>query len=125
MADGLSLRRHAQPSHGSHEGCSLEPSPHPRAVVSGSALSAFIACHQPWTRKTPSPWSSPAYLSVNAGSIFNDHSQGVWFVVAKDGFSARMKEDDLSKGLVQGSEMKFPWLQAPGLEWGYLHLDPG
>ena len=30
---------------------------------------------------------SAANLSVNAGSIFNDHSQGVRFVVTKSGFS--------------------------------------
>lgn len=42
-------------------------------------------------------------LSIKAGSIFNYHRQGVWFVVAKDRFSGGIKREDLTEGVGSGS----------------------
>lgn len=69
----------------------------------GSSLGSALCTHEPWTGETLNSHRSPAYLSIKAGSIFNYHSQGVWFVVAKDRFSGGIKREDLTEGVGSGS----------------------
>lgn len=44
----------------------------------------------PATGPATGPAPGPATGPVGASSVFNDYSQGVWFVVAEDGFSQDM-----------------------------------